>query len=116
MVARRAHNPEVVGSSPASATKKDSQPFGWLSFLFAAAKLVLRSPDYESDERSSLGKRGERCLWQMKRPKRSAAVEKIEDQHKPEDFFGHRKPGVHTEMPTLTGQAQTESCLRNQIK
>ena len=27
------HNPEVVGSSPASATKKDSQPFGWLSFF-----------------------------------------------------------------------------------
>ena len=33
MEARRAHNPEVVGSSPASATKKDSQPFGWLSFF-----------------------------------------------------------------------------------
>ena len=28
-----AHNPEVVGSSPASATKKDSHPFGWLSFF-----------------------------------------------------------------------------------
>ena len=28
-----AHNPEVVGSSPASATKKDSQPFGWLCFF-----------------------------------------------------------------------------------
>ena len=34
--ARRAHNPEVVGSSPASATKKDSQPYGWLSFLAMA--------------------------------------------------------------------------------
>ena len=29
---------------------------------------------YVSDERSSLGKRGERCQWQVKRPERSAAV------------------------------------------
>ena len=31
-----AHNPEVVGSSPASATKKISHPFGWLIFLSAS--------------------------------------------------------------------------------
>ena len=74
MEARRAHNPEVVGSSPASATKKDSQPFGWLSFLSASAEWGLCAPGYETDERSSLGKRGERCQWQMKRPARSAAV------------------------------------------
>ena len=46
MEARRAHNPEVVGSSPASATKKEHHPFGWCSFLvvaacFAAATLVM---------------------------------------------------------------------------
>ena len=39
MEARRAHNPEVVGSSPASATKKDSQPQGWLSFLVMGKRL-----------------------------------------------------------------------------
>ena len=55
MEARRAHNPEVVGSSPASATKKDSHPSGWLSFLSASVELVLRFPVYETGERSSLG-------------------------------------------------------------
>ena len=33
MVARRAHNPKVVGSSPASATKKSNSPFGVLDFF-----------------------------------------------------------------------------------
>ena len=35
---------------------------------------MLCSPGYESDERSSLGKRGERRLWREERPERSAAV------------------------------------------
>ena len=34
-----AHNPEVVGSSPASATKKFSHPFGWLNFFICVAGL-----------------------------------------------------------------------------
>ena len=33
LVARRAHNPEVVGSSPASATTKERQSEGCLSFF-----------------------------------------------------------------------------------
>ena len=36
---------------------------------------------------------GERCdrrRWRMKGAERVAAVDKIEDQHKPEDFIGHR--------------------------
>ena len=58
--ARRAHNPEVVGSSPASATKKKPHPSGW-GFLFGCDSM-LRSyhPGYETGERSSLGERGER--------------------------------------------------------
>ena len=36
------------------------------------------------------GERGERCLWQMLRPERVAAVAKIEEKRKPEDFVGHR--------------------------
>ncbi len=44
--ARRAHNPEVVGSSPASATKKKPHPSGWGFFLvmiacFAAITRVM---------------------------------------------------------------------------
>ena len=34
-VARRAHNPKVVGSNPASATKKNKHPIGCLFFLVA---------------------------------------------------------------------------------
>ena len=59
-------------------------------FLFAPAELVLYAPGYESDERSSLGERAERRRWWMKRGEGGAAVEKIEEQRKPEDFFGHR--------------------------
>ena len=36
------------------------------------------------------GERAERCQWQKKRGERVAAVEKIEEKRKPEDFFGHR--------------------------
>ena len=39
------------------------------------------------------GERYERCLWQMKRAERVAAVEKIEEKRKPDDFFGHRNRG-----------------------
>ena len=35
LVARRAHNPKVVGSNPASATKKEQQSVGLL-FFFAS--------------------------------------------------------------------------------
>ena len=36
------------------------------------------------------GERAERRRWRMKRGERVAAVEKIEDQRKPDDFFGYR--------------------------
>ena len=36
------------------------------------------------------GERSERRRWRIKRGERVAAVEKIEDQRKPDDFFGHR--------------------------
>ncbi len=38
LVARRAHNPKVVGSSPASATKKKPRPFGRGFFVFGPAQ------------------------------------------------------------------------------
>ena len=36
------------------------------------------------------GERSERCRWQIQRAERVAAVDKIEDQRKPDDFIGHR--------------------------
>jgi len=41
----------------------------------------------------ALGQNAERCQWQIKRGVLWAAVEKIEDQRKPDDFFGYRNPG-----------------------
>ncbi len=93
MEARRAHNPEVVGSSPASATKKDSHPFGWLSFLFTSAELALYAPGYESDERSSLGERGERRRWREERPERVAAVYIFKAAVTAAENIGHRNRG-----------------------
>ena len=36
------------------------------------------------------GERWERRQWRKKRPERVAAVDKIEEKRKPEDFIGHR--------------------------
>ena len=36
------------------------------------------------------GERWEHRQWRKKRPERVAAVEKIEEKRKPEDFFGYR--------------------------
>ena len=43
-------------------------------FFRAQAELVLCAPGYETDERSSLGERGERRRWREKRPERVAGV------------------------------------------
>ena len=40
------------------------------------------------------GERGERRRWREERPERVAAVDKIEEKRKPEDFIGHRKRGL----------------------
>ena len=49
--------------------------------------------------------RGERCRWQMQRGERGQRSKKIEEQRKPEDFFGHRN-----RMPYFLPQAErTES-------
>ena len=37
-----------------------------------------------------VGERWERRRWRIKRPERVAAVEKIEESRKPDDFFGYR--------------------------
>ena len=56
-----------------------------------AAKLHPLTGLAGKKEMSPTGERAERCRWQMKRGERVAAVEKIEEKRKPEDFFGHRK-------------------------
>ena len=63
MVARRAHNPEVAGSSPVPATNKSSHPKGWLLFFFSTFR---GGKGYETDERGSLGFALRRCRGQKK--------------------------------------------------
>ena len=38
----------------------------------------------------TMGERSDRRLWRKKGGERVAAVDKIEDKRKPEDFIGHR--------------------------
>ena len=57
----------------------------------AHTRLVLlrrQSTDLRGFQR---GERAEHRRWRMQRGERVAAVEKIEVQRKPDDFFGHRK-------------------------
>jgi len=42
----------------------------------------------------ALWQNGLRCQWQIQQDVLRAAVEKIEAQRKPDDFFGHRKPAA----------------------
>ena len=50
------------------------------------------------------GERRERCRWQIKRPERVAAVDKIEDKRKPEDFIGHRNRKTGRRGDACTGE------------
>ncbi len=47
VAARRAHNPEVAGSSPAPATQKGTFKVSFLFGLMRNQKLNLRPADYE---------------------------------------------------------------------
>ena len=46
----------------------------------------------------ALGQITERCLWQIQRGDLCAAVDKIEDKRKPDDFIGYRKPGEQSNL------------------
>ena len=85
MVARRAHNPEVVGSNPAPAPN---------SALALAGAFFLSG--YETGERGSLGFEHCRCLWQMK------AVLKFRSGQNSCGSFGHRK-AAHSDNPEVRG-------------
>ena len=59
-VARRAHNPKVVGSNPASATKKNKHPIGCL-FLFGCrlCRAGFEPTAYGERSTAACGKSGE---------------------------------------------------------
>ena len=94
MEARRAHNPEVVGSSPASATKENTTQSGGV--FFGSRQELKQPPGYEADERSSLGKRPDRRQRRKQGGERSAAVGVQRSRTAGKAHTGHRKPGCRT--------------------
>ena len=80
MVARRAHNPEVVGSNPSSATTKKHPKRG--------AFLVVVVDCAANDRRVPGGERADRRRWRVQGGERVAAVEKMEGRLQPNIFSG----------------------------
>ena len=71
---------------------------------------------YASDERSSLGERGERRRWREERPERVAAVYIFKAALTAAENIGHRNR-VDTQNRSLqmsVTRLNNESCLRNQ--
>ncbi len=62
---------------------------------------------YEADERSSLGKRGERRRGREKRPECSAAVGVQRSRTAGKAHTGHRKPGCSTDYGNLSVRRKT---------
>ena len=62
--------------------------------MFALPTFTVRATISFAVKKHAGGERSERCQRQMQRAERVAAVDKIEDQHKPEDFIGHRNRDV----------------------
>ena len=74
--------------------------------------LFKPAADCEQSKALALGKMLVRCRWQMKDKYFGAAVEKIEDQRKPEDFIGHRKPAAKPKMPQVHRPIQSIFCYK----
>ena len=69
--------------------------------MFFSCRCVSAAACEQSKE-LALGKTGLRCRWQIKQDGFGAAVDKIEEMHKPEDFVGHRKPAAKPKMPLIS--------------
>ena len=91
-VARRAHNPKVMWFKSHLRNQKNSLHHRCEGFFVIQTGLDLPIFDYETDERSSAGKKSDRVRGTREGGFLGAAVEKIEDQRRaPDDFFGYRK-------------------------
>ena len=94
LVARRAHNPKVVGSNPAPATTRVWTQFASRLFSFHSARRSRQAHRQQAVGLflcvgSSLGDKSDRCLWQSKGGRGRAAVEIWRSKQQATDF-GHR--------------------------
>ena len=93
LVERLLWEQDAAGSNPVIRTK--SPEFTYVkSGLFCSYGKLRFSASCEQSKEHALGQIAERRLWRMQQGDLCAAVEKIEDQRKPEDFIGHRKPAA----------------------
>jgi len=67
---------------------------------------------YETDERSSLGKRGERRRWREERPERSAAVYIFKAASTAAENIGHRKP-AQSDNPEVGGSSPPPATIKS---
>ena len=74
---------------------------------------VFDETDLDPRDGSVAGCKPERVRWTMKRGLAGAAVGKIEEKRKPEDFSGHRKRGAKHFKSPLLRQRSTMVLTRN---
>ena len=85
-------------------------------FLIMIVCFAAIIPGYETDERSSLGKRGECRRGREERPERSAAVYIFKAAVTAAENIGHRKPGRYAELISANARHKDKykSCRPNQ--
>ena len=86
----------ILSSGP----HKENYPLRVVLFVFFYCR-VGSAAACEQSKALALGKILVRCRWQMKDKDFGAAVDKIEEKRKPEDFIGHRKPAAKPKMPRV---------------
>ena len=118
LVARRAHNPEVAGSSPVPATKRNSTERCCFSFG-CRGKRLLATLDYETDERGSLGKHSERIRGMRKRGSAFRSGRKNQVSHANDRFFrvtARRREAISTEVASFDSIPATNNANRKRYR
>ena len=104
LVERLLWEQDAAGSNPVIRTTQRELPFMGGSLCV----FMLRFEPAAACEQSkslALGQNALRCRRQIKQSVLCAAVEKIKEQRKPDDFFGHRKPAAQPKMPPISNPA-----------
>ena len=86
---------------------------GGLSFFIYVSRICTVRSGYETDERSSLGKRPDRRRWREEGGARSAAVYIFKAALPAAENIGYRKPGCRTNFEKPFSKAQIDSSSRN---
>ena len=100
MVERLLWEQDAAGSNPVVRTKSLGAVFA-VSRLFYPYGRICAAASCEQSKALALGQNALRCQWQIQQSVLCAAVDKIEEKRKPEDFIGHRKRAVKPKMPQV---------------